>query len=70
MPFQRLFVIAVWLFLTLFSQSSVLFRAERNQLFEQQVLELETADILDRALLRAKHAKQAGTLSAPEYYRL
>ena len=34
------------------------------------MLELETDDILDRALLRAKHAKQAGTLPAPEYYRL
>ena len=32
--------------------------------------ERETEDILDRALLKAKHSKEAGRLSAPDYWRL
>ena len=32
--------------------------------------EQETIDILDRALLKAKHDKEQGMLGAPEYHRI
>ena len=46
------------------------FRAERHVLFQRELAERETEDVLDRALLKAHHSKLNGALSAPEYYRL
>ena len=42
----------------------------RAKLFSQELAERETDDILDRALLKAKHAKQSGVLAAAEYHRI
>ena len=44
--------------------------AARAVLFSQELAERETEDVLDRALLKAKHAKLSGVLAAPEYYRI
>lgn len=35
-----------------------------------ELAERETEDILDRALLKAKHSMQNGAIPAPEYYRV
>ena len=37
---------------------------ERATLFARELKEVETEDILDRALLKAEHAKLAGTIPA------
>ena len=42
----------------------------RQKIYTQELAERETEDILDRALLKAKHSKEAGRLSAPDYWRL
>ena len=42
----------------------------RQRIYTQELAERETEDILDRALLKAKHSKEAGRLSAPDYWRL
>ena len=42
----------------------------RQKIYTQELAERETEDILDRALLKAKHSKEAGRLSAPDYRRL
>ena len=42
----------------------------RATLFKREMAERETEDVLDRALLKAKHAKESGVLAAPEYYRI
>ena len=42
----------------------------RATLFAQELAERETEDVLDRALLKAKHAKLSGVLPAPEFYRI
>ena len=44
--------------------------AARVKLFSQELAERETEDVLDRALLKAKHAKLSGVLPAPEYHRI
>ena len=41
---------------------------ERRTLFKQELAERETADVLDRALLRAWHSKLSGAISAVEYH--
>ena len=43
---------------------------ERATLFSRELAEVETADVLDRALLRAHNAKLNGDLPAPEYHRI
>lgn len=43
---------------------------EREKLFAKELKERETVDVLDRALLKALHAKQNGVLPAPEYHRI
>ena len=45
-------------------------RQERATLFQQELAERETECVLDRALLKAHHAKLQGVLPAPEYYRI
>ena len=42
----------------------------RQKIFTQELAERETEDVLDRALLKAKHSKEAGRISAPDYWRL
>ena len=39
-------------------------------MFSRELAEVETTDILDRALLRAHNAKLNGDLAAPEYHRI
>ena len=39
-------------------------------LFQQELAERETEDVLERALLKAKHSKENGAITAPEYYRI
>ena len=41
---------------------------KRRLLFEMEVKEMETVDMLDRALLRAKHSKMTGAITAVEYH--
>ena len=45
-------------------------RQHRQTLFQRELAERETEDILDRALLKAHHSKLAGAISAPDYWRL
>ncbi len=45
-------------------------RAERYELFQQELAEREEQDVLDRALLKAYHSKVNGVLSAPDYHRI
>ena len=42
----------------------------REKLFAQELAERETEDVLDRALLKAKHAKLSGVLPASDFYRI
>ena len=46
------------------------FRAARRVLFQRELAERTTEDVLDRALLRAHNSKLSGVLAAPEYYRI
>lgn len=39
-------------------------------MFAKELKERETDDILERALLKALHAKQSGVLPAPDYHRV
>ncbi len=39
-------------------------------LFQRELAERETEDVLERALLKAYHSKLNGTLSAPAYHSL
>ena len=43
---------------------------ERESMFARELAERETDCIVDRALLKARNAKELGTLSAPEYHRI
>ena len=43
---------------------------EREVLFKRELRERNTEDVLDRALLKAYHAKKNGVLQAPEYYKI
>ena len=45
-------------------------RAERRVLFQRELAERETEDVLDRALLKAYHSKLNKAITAPEYYRV
>ena len=45
-------------------------RAQRKVLFEQEVLESETENLLDRALLKAKHNKTNGVITAADYHKI
>jgi hypothetical protein len=47
---------------------SMLFRAIREQRYKWEILEIETPDILDRALIRAKANKELGAIDAPTYH--
>ena len=42
----------------------------RATLFQRELAERETEDVLDRALLKAKHAKLAGVLPSADYHRI
>ena len=46
----------------------MLFRAIREQRYKWEILEIETPDILDRALIRAKANKELGAIDAPTYH--
>ena len=52
-------------FLLLFS-----YRQQRHVLFQRELAERETEDVLERALLKAYHSKENGAITAPEYYRI
>ena len=45
-------------------------RAERHVLFQRELAERETEDVLDRALLKAYHSKLNAAIPAAEYYRV
>ena len=45
-------------------------RAERHVLFQRELGERETEDVLDRALLKAYNSKLNGAISAPTYFRV
>ena len=44
--------------------------ARRSQLYRQEIAERETEDVLERALLKAKHSKESGAISAVEYHQI
>jgi len=46
------------------------FRAIREKRYKWEILEVETNDILDRALIRAKANKELGAIDAPSYYHI
>ena len=43
---------------------------QRETLFARELKEIETEDVLDRALLKAEHAKLSGALPAAEFHRI
>jgi hypothetical protein len=45
-------------------------RAIREKRYKWEILEVETNDILDRALIRAKANKELGAIDAPSYYHI
>ena len=45
-------------------------RDQRRVLFQRELAERETEDVLDRALLRAYNSKLNGVLGAPEYFKI
>ena len=45
-------------------------RQQRHVLFQRELAERETEDVLDRALLKAHHSKLNGAIAAAEYYRI
>ena len=47
-----------------------MYRANRQVLFQRELAERETEDVLKRALLKAYHSKLNGAITAPEYYRV
>ncbi len=47
---------------------NVLYRAIREQRYKWEILEIETPDILDRALVKAKANKELGAIDAPTYF--
>ena len=40
----------------------------RQQRYKWEILEVETSDILDRALIKAKANKELGAIDAPTYH--
>lgn len=46
------------------------YRAIRERRYKWEILEVETHDILDRALVRAKANKELGAIDAPTYYMI
>ena len=50
--------------------NNLFYRAQRRVLFQRELAERTTEDVLDRALLRAHNSKLSGVLSAPDYYRI
>jgi len=46
----------------------VYFRAIREQRYKWEIMEIDTPDILDRALIRAKANKELGAIGAPAYF--
>ena len=50
--------------------SSYFFRRQRALVFSRELREVETPDILDRALVKAENARFAGVLPAPEFHRI
>ena len=47
-----------------------MYRDQRRVLFQRELAERETEDVLDRALLRAYNSKLNGVLPAPEYIKI
>ena len=46
------------------------YRAIREQRYKWEILEIETPDVLDRALVRAKANKELGAIDAPTYFMI
>ena len=46
----------------------MLSRAIRERRYAWEIKEIETVDVLDRALVRAKANKELGAIDAPTYY--
>ncbi len=42
----------------------------REQRYKWEILEIETNDILDKALIKAKANKALGAIDAPTYYQI
>ena len=55
-----------WTYANLFNY----IRAERHVLFQRELAERETEDILDRALLKAHNSKLNGAIPAATYHRV
>ena len=47
-----------------------LYRQERHVLFQRELAERETEDVLERALLKAHNSKLNGAIPAADYFRL
>ena len=47
-----------------------LYRALREKRYSYEVLEIDTNDILDRALIKAKANRDLGAIDAPTYHAL
>ena len=47
-----------------------LYRAIREERYKWEILEIQTHDVLDKALLRAKANKALGAIDAPTYYMI
>ena len=64
--------LALWLYVRDHSFVFVLFvnRKERHVLFQRELAERETEDVLERALLKAYHGKLSGAIPAADYYRV
>ena len=45
-------------------------RAVREARYKWEILEVETTDILDKALIKAKANKRIGAIDAPTYYMI
>jgi len=45
-------------------------RAIREKRYKWEILEIETNDVLDRALVRAKANKELGAIDAPTYHMI
>ncbi len=47
-----------------------MYRAIRERRYKYEILEIETTDVLERALVRAKANKELGAIDAPTYYMI
>ena len=68
-------IFAIEVFATIVRDHSFVFvllvnRKERHVLFQRELAERETEDVLERALLKAYHGKLSGAIPAADYHRV